>query len=133
MSILSQLTVKARSSLLHYVDMYTRQELGHLEVAYTSNEVRKILARVLSFYGRLEYSKDYIGEIKDALSTDGFVEELENHIEKFLDNRPAKDRMDYYIQLCTSNGHTPKANINKDKMEKRIRKLIKTNGESQDI
>ncbi|MGG0793787.1 hypothetical protein ABE137_07245 [Brevibacillus laterosporus] len=128
-----KLSNKASSSLGVYVDKFSREELGHVEASFTQSDVNKIVSRVISFYGRLKASKDYVGEIKEALKNQDFVRELHSYIINFLNNRPTQERVDYYRGLCEKYGHTPKVNMNKNKMEKRISKLIRTNGESQDI
>ena len=128
-----KLSKQAKPSIAHYVDMYSRERLGHAEGTFTESDVKAIIERIKGLYWRRKVTKGYVGEISEALKHQEFIQDLEKFIVSYLNNRPNQDRVDFYNELCAKYGLTPKVIANKDKMELRINKIIKTDGKSQDI
>jgi hypothetical protein len=127
------LSKQAKSSLAHYVDMYVRESLGHIEGSFTATNVKAIIERIKSLYWERRVNKDYIAEISEGIKHEEFIKDLERFIVNFLNNRPTQSRVNYYNELCKKYGFTPKVIANKDKLELRINKIIETNGRTQDI
>ncbi|WP_336761488.1 hypothetical protein [Paenibacillus sp. USHLN196] len=135
MSKVDQLSVKAKASLFHYIDVYIRERLGFLQSDYNDSDIDAIYAKIVWRYKNIAPRKDsdYIAEIKNQINdSDEFNIDLKEHVLSWVEHRPTTERHDFYKSLCLQYGLDVKQMIRPEHLEGRIAKIIKTNGASQD-
>lgn len=133
MTLLNGLSTSAKPSIGVYIDRYTREIVGEAYSVFSKKEVDEIVSSVKSFYERSKSQTPYYLEIRQALQSKEFLIDLSVEVVRFLENRPIQERIDLYIGLCKKYNFTPNIIANKDKLELRINKIIKTNGKTQDV
>lgn len=129
----NELSKKAQSSLNYNVDKEVRANFSFIYNTFNETEVDKVLTYIHQVYSEPKLNQPHHQEIKEALLSPDFVQALRERIIDFLNNRPNKERVDHYEELIKKYNLLNKRNINREKLEQRIRKIEKTNGASQDI
>ncbi|OME55466.1 hypothetical protein BSK59_13390 [Paenibacillus odorifer] len=133
MSKIDFLSKRAKPSLSHWVDKYSREEFGYMESEYSDIGIKKVIAKIIQLYENKKDERDYYMEIHTHLKDKEFVSDLYLMIKMFLENRPTSERVQHYKSLCTQYKLSVKENANKSKLEARIAAITSSGGLSQDI
>ncbi|MGZ7444268.1 hypothetical protein [Paenibacillus sp. TH7-28] len=134
MSTIDELSKRAKPSLFHYVDVYIRERLGFTKSSYNERDIEEIFNDIVWRYNNIDLNKnsEHIKEIRDRINTsEQFKKEIKKYIISWIEDRPTKERHDYYKSLCLQYGLQVKEMIRSEHLEGRIAKILKSGGKSQ--